>query len=116
MFQLEKITHLGSALESKGSQIKQIEWDAYSNRYAEASRRLQDAKLASLKKNLLQKTNEKCKTQEEVPKTKHDKTDMTPSTPLYSPLPSIHFLLILYLNCLSTLFRVNNYLLKKKTT
>ena len=47
-FQLDKIIYLRSALESKGSQIKQIEWNIYFNWYAEASKRLQYSKIASL--------------------------------------------------------------------
>lgn len=35
MFQLDRIIYLRSALESKGSQIKQTEWDTYFNWYAQ---------------------------------------------------------------------------------
>lgn len=38
--QLSKVTFLRSAFKSKGSQIKQREWDTYFNCYAEASKRL----------------------------------------------------------------------------
>lgn len=72
-FQSDKIVHLRSALESKGLKIKQIEWDTYFNWYIEASKRLQDSKIASLKDSL-EKANEKLKTQE-VAKTKDNRTD-----------------------------------------
>ena len=55
------------------------EWDTYFNWHAEASKRPQDSKIASLKDSL-QKANEKLKTQE-VPKTKDYKTDLTPNYP-----------------------------------
>lgn len=62
MFQLAKIVHFRSAPESKGSQIKQVEWDTYFNWREEASRRLQTSQIASLKDSL-QKDN-KTKIQE----------------------------------------------------
>lgn len=40
---IRQIIHLISALENKGSQIKQIEWDTYFNWKAEDSERLQDS-------------------------------------------------------------------------
>lgn len=82
MFQLDKSVHLRSALESKDSQIKQMERVAYFNWYAEGSERLQDSKIASMK-DLLQKTNGKLKTRE-VPKTKDNRTDVSTTAPLYS--------------------------------
>jgi len=48
-FQLDRIIHLRSAPQSKGSKIKQTECDTYFNWYAEPSKRLQDSKIASLK-------------------------------------------------------------------
>ena len=47
-----------SALESKDSQIKQTEWDTYFNWDADAAKRFQNSKIASLKDSL-QKGNEK---------------------------------------------------------
>ena len=58
-----------------GSQIKQIEKDAYFNWYAEASKRCQDSQITSLKDSL-QKANENLNTQE-IPKTKDDRNDVT---------------------------------------
>ena len=49
MFQWDKIFHLHSPFEGKGSQIKHTEWDTYFNWYVEASESLQDSKRASLK-------------------------------------------------------------------
>lgn len=66
MFQLDKFPHLRSALERKGSQMKQTERVTYFSQHAEASRRLQDPQTASLE-DWLQKGNGKLKTQE-VPK------------------------------------------------
>lgn len=74
MFQLDKIIHLRSVLESQFSQSKQTEWDTYFNWYAEASTRLHDSRMTSLK-DLLQKVNEKLRTQD-VPKVKDSKTYM----------------------------------------
>ena len=54
MFQLNRMAHLTSALESEGSQIKQTEKDTYFNWHAEDSKRLQNSKIASLK-DVLQK-------------------------------------------------------------
>lgn len=48
MFQLDKFPHLRSALERKGSQMKQTERVTYFSQHAEASRRLQDPQTASL--------------------------------------------------------------------
>lgn len=76
MLQLDKIVHSKRALESKISQIKQIEWDTYFNCYAEACKRLQDSKRASLR-DILRKANEKLKPQE-APNTNDCKTDVTP--------------------------------------
>lgn len=59
--QLDKVIYVRRALKSKGSQI-QKGWDTNFNCYAEASRRLQDSKIASLKVSL-QKANKKLKTQ-----------------------------------------------------
>lgn len=60
-FQLNKIVYLRKAVESKGSQIKnnnkQAEWESYFNWHAEASIRLQNAKIATLKDSP-HKTNE----------------------------------------------------------
>ena len=80
-FQLDRITHLTHLLESKRCEVEQTEWDAYFNWYTEAYKRLQDAKIASLK-DMLQKANEKLKTQE-GPKTEDYGTDVT-----LPPLPS----------------------------
>ena len=55
MFQLDKLVHLRSALESKGSQIKQTEWDTYFNWYAETSKSLQDFIIPSLRDSWLMK-------------------------------------------------------------
>ena len=85
MFQLDKIIYLRNTLKSKGFQIKQMEWDTYFNWHVVASRSLQDFKIVSLK-NLLQKAN-KNERHQEVPKTKNIKADMTPTAPLYLPLP-----------------------------
>ena len=49
MFQVDKIVQLRGSLKSKGSQIKQTEWDTYFNWYVEASKRLLDSKIASVK-------------------------------------------------------------------
>lgn len=65
MLQLDKIVHLRSALESKSSLIKSTEWDDCFNWYEEGSKRLQDAKIDSLK-DLLQKANKKLKTQRPI--------------------------------------------------
>lgn len=51
------VRHLRSAFESKGSQIKQTEWDTYFNWHAKTSKRFQSFKTASLKHSL-QKANE----------------------------------------------------------
>ena len=48
-FQLDEITHLRNALESKGSQVEQTEWDAYFNWYVEAFKSHHDSKITSLK-------------------------------------------------------------------
>lgn len=84
-----------------GSQIKQIEKDAYFNWYAEASKRCQDSQITSLKDSL-QKTNENLNTQE-IPKTKDIRNDVTSIAPVSPSLPEYpgH-----YLNCLSTLKRL----------
>ena len=81
-----KITVFKSTAEIKGSQIKPTERDTYYfSWYAEASKRFEDSKIAS-QKDSLQKANEKLKAQK-VPKTKDYKTDVTPITPIYLPLP-----------------------------
>ena len=59
---LDRIAHLRNALESKGTQFEQTEWNTYFKRYVEASESLQDSKIASLR-DLLQKAHEKLKTQ-----------------------------------------------------
>ena len=62
MFQLDKIIHLRGALEDKGSQIKQTEWDSYFNWHAETPKKLQNSKnLKTSLKDSLQKANEKLK-------------------------------------------------------
>lgn len=66
MFQLDKIIHVRSSVQSKDSQIEQTEWDIYFNRHAETPKSLQDSKIA-LSKDSLYKANEKLNTQE-VPK------------------------------------------------
>ena len=67
-FQIDKIIHLRSTLENKGSQIKQTEWDIYFNWHIEASKMIQNSQIASLKDSL-KKVDEKLKRQE-VPKQK----------------------------------------------
>lgn len=75
---LEKCT------ESKGSQIKQTEWDIYVNWHGEASKRLQ--KIQHIFNGwFIAESNKKSKVQV-VPKTQDCKTDMT-STAFYVPLP-----------------------------
>jgi len=54
-----------------------------------APKRLQDSKIASLKDSL-ESANEKLKTQE-VPKTKDDRTKMSPAAPLYPSPEYFHF-------------------------
>lgn len=49
------VRHLRSAFESKGSQIKQTEWDTYFNWYAETSKSLQDFIIPSLRDSWLMK-------------------------------------------------------------
>ena len=114
--QLDKIAHLRNALQSKGSQAEQTEWDVYFNWHAEAYKSLQDSKIASLK-DALQKTNIKLKRQKRS-KTKNDRTDMTTYVTLTAPFVlfhlSTHILLILCLKCLSTSKRLlDNYHLNK---
>lgn len=71
--------HLRSTLESKGSQIKQIEWDTYFNCKAKDFQRFQDSKIASLEDSL-QNANKKLKPQG-VPKTNNSiRLTVTPST------------------------------------
>ena len=101
MFQLDKVIRLRSALVSKRSQVEPTEWDVYLNQYAEASKVLQESKVASLQDSL-QKANEKLKTQE-VPKTKDNKTDVTLTAPVYPPLPERSYDANSLLNYLSTL-------------
>ena len=43
MFQLDKSIYLRSTLKSKGSQIRQTEWDTYFNWHAEASLKFQNS-------------------------------------------------------------------------
>ena len=67
-------------------------------------------RLQNAKKNFkvsLQKTNKKRKTQE-LPKTKDYKTDTTPTAPSVS-LYLVLTLAVLYVNCLSTLKRLQNH-------
>ena len=85
IFQLDNIAHLRNALERKRSQVEQIEWDVYFNWHSEASKSLQNSKIASLKDSL-QKANEKLKIQE-VPKTTDNRTDVTPPPPPILSLP-----------------------------
>lgn len=63
MIQLDKTVRLRSALESKGSHIKQTECNAYFHWYVDASQKLQDSKIASLK-NVLQNDSENLMTQD----------------------------------------------------
>lgn len=114
MFPLDKIVHLRSTVVKKGSWIKQIEQDTYFNRYAEASKSLQNSKIASLK-TVLQKANEKLKTQE-VSKPDDSKTDMTLTDPFPLISLSSHGLVILSLNCPSTLKTMRQLPFKIKTT
>lgn len=74
-----------------------MEWDTYFDSYADAFKGLQDYQLHSLKESM-QKTNEKLDTKSAQNKNWHDSS--------YSPLSSFTWvvsLLILYLNCFSTL-------------
>lgn len=57
-FWLDETLHLRSAVESKGSPIKQTEWDTYFNWHAEAHQKFQSSKAASLKDSL-KKADEK---------------------------------------------------------
>ena len=67
----------------QGFPNQQPKWDTYFNWYSEASKWLQNSKIASLKDSL-QKDYEKLKTQE-VPKTEDHETDLTCSFPFYPP-------------------------------
>ena len=103
MFQLAKTVHFRSAPESKGSQIKQVEWNTYFNWREEASKRLQNSQIASLKDSL-PKDNKTIKIQE-IPKIKDCKTDVNS----YSPLsPPCLIILVLCLHCLPTLKRLHD--------
>lgn len=87
-----------------GSQIKQIEKDAYVNWYADASKRCQDSQITSLKDSL-QKANENLNTQE-IPETKDDSNDVTSTAPVSPSSPEYPGRFTNYLNCLSTLKRL----------
>ena len=97
MLRIDKVAHLKDTLKNKGVPV---EWDVYFNYYAEAYKRLQTSKIASLKDSI-QKANEKLKRQK-TPKTKDTKMDMSmdmiPTTLLVFFHLSTHVLLILHLN------------------
>lgn len=56
-FNIPKLVFLRTKLEDHGSKIKQTEWDAYFNWLLEASKFIQDSKIASLQNTISKLTN-----------------------------------------------------------
>ena len=100
---LPKLVFLRRKLEDCGSKIKPIEWDAYFNWYLEASKCIQDSKIASLQNTISKLTKVKKQLKEDHKNLLRPLSPLAPSslslepassfpsvlsrTPLYTPLP-----------------------------